>query len=223
MHAWNSLARRCRAGLERRAAQLVLLWPARRQEDGSDHPDARRRGHRQRGREVDDHHDAGGHGHDRADRDKATVKADKGETMTFGQSVDDATIKELDLPVYPKAEGQGSMDMGGQRDGHLPDQGAVRRRRELVRDGTRQRLGQVDDVLRRQQVHRLLEQGHGEEGRRHDLGRQGGRHDHPDAGDREEVADRHSGDGPGRRPGTWGASPTVRTPPVPPSARTARR
>jgi hypothetical protein len=45
--------------------------------------------------------------------DKVTVKSDKGETMTFGQSVDDATVKKLDLPVYPKAEGQGSMDMGG--------------------------------------------------------------------------------------------------------------
>lgn len=45
--------------------------------------------------------------------DKATIKTDKGETMTFGQSVDEATIKKLDLPVYPKAEGQGSMDMAG--------------------------------------------------------------------------------------------------------------
>jgi hypothetical protein len=45
--------------------------------------------------------------------DKVTVKGDKGETMTFGQSIDDAVIKKLDMPVYPKAEGQGSMDMSG--------------------------------------------------------------------------------------------------------------
>jgi hypothetical protein len=45
--------------------------------------------------------------------DKVTVKGDKGETMTFGQSVDEATIKKLDMPVYPNAEGQGSMDMSG--------------------------------------------------------------------------------------------------------------